>query len=70
MLPCFAAAVVAEYIAEVPGQKRETEDPEDGEEGVAVEVQFWGEGAEVVKEASGDEGDEGEEGHGEELRRG
>lgn len=59
--------MVAERVAEIPGQKRETEHPEDREEDIAVEVEFWRKSAEVVENAGGDKGDQCKDGDSEEL---
>lgn len=60
--------MVAERVAEIPGQERNTEHPEDGEEGIAVEVVSWRKRAEVVEDAGGDQGDQCKDRNSEELR--
>ena len=58
---------MAEGPAQIPRQEGKAEAPEGCEGCVAVEVEFWGEGAKGVEDTRDDEGDESEDGYGQEL---
>lgn len=65
--PVLNRAAMHQGDAEVPGQQREADAPEEGEEAVDVDVVDGFEGAVEVEDAGEEEGGEGEGGDGDEL---
>ena len=64
IFPGIGRAAVAEGPAQIPAEQSEAETPQGREGCVAVEIEFWGEGAEGVENTRDDEGDKSEEGNG------
>lgn len=52
-------------MAEIPGQERKTQDPENGEDAIDGEVEFGRESTEVVEGACGEEDGNGDDADGE-----